>query len=175
MQRSRISVPCSQTTRRTFVHRFVNGRSKPFSFCTVASPITCRPKTSRCQLPWRWPSPAPSGRCPWYCSKWCACFVKRYNAGPEFSHRHSTAMEPATIPWDSLNSVSIREKLLVWPEPLLHVPTLDPVRMAVSDIYEVLSLLVKGQDGGTQPLMFTTSSQATSKFDRSGPAKQQEY
>ncbi len=86
-----------------------------------------------------------------------------YDAGLEFSHRHSMAMEPATVPWDSLNSVSLREKLLVCPGRLIHVPTLNPVQMAVSDVYEVLSLLLKEQDsGGIQPLMFTTSSQVTS-------------
>ncbi len=46
------------------------------------------------------------------------------------------------------------------------MPTLNPVQMAVSDVYEVLSLLLKGQDsGGIQSLMFTTSSQATSGME----------
>jgi len=74
-------------------------------------------------------------------------------------------MEAATVPWDLLNSIPLRKRLLVCPEPLLHVPTLDPVRMAISDTYEVLSLLVKGQDCGTPLLMFTTSSQARSSTE----------
>jgi len=81
----------------------------------------------------------------------------------QLGHLEFTMTKPAfvqelnldTVPWDLLDTVSLRRKLLVNPEPFSHVKTLDPMRMSPHDVYDVLALLVKGQDSGVRMLEFS--------------------
>jgi hypothetical protein len=66
-----------------------------------------------------------------------------------------------TVPWDLLDTVPLRRKLLVKPEAFSHVETLDPMRMSPPDVYNVLTLLVKGQDSGVRLLEFSVENSDT--------------
>jgi hypothetical protein len=60
-----------------------------------------------------------------------------------------------TVPWDLLDTVSLHRKLLVKPEAFSHVETLDPMRMSLPDVYNLLTLLIKGQESGVRLLEFS--------------------
>jgi len=60
-----------------------------------------------------------------------------------------------SVPWNSLDAVSLRRKLLVNPETFFHVKTLDTMKMSPRDIYAVLELLLKGQESGVHLLKFS--------------------
>jgi hypothetical protein len=59
------------------------------------------------------------------------------------------------VPWDSLDSVSLRRELLLNSEPFSHLKTLDPIRMSPHEIYSVLALLLQAQNSGFQLLEFS--------------------
>ena len=59
------------------------------------------------------------------------------------------------VPWDLLDAASLRQKLLVNSEAFEHVKTLDPKKMFPHDVYNVLALLLRGQDSGVQLLEFS--------------------
>ncbi len=58
-------------------------------------------------------------------------------------------------PWDLLDTTALRRKLLVKPETFSHVKTLDPMRMTLHEVYDVLDLLLKGQTSRVRPLEFS--------------------
>jgi len=70
-----------------------------------------------------------------------------------------------TVPWDLLDTVSLRRKLLVNPEAFSHVKTLDPMWMSPHDVYIVLALLLKGQDSGVRLLEFSMGDIYNSDMD----------
>jgi len=59
------------------------------------------------------------------------------------------------VPWDSLETESLRRKFLVNPEAFSHLKTLDPMRMSPHEVYSVLGLLLQGQDSGVRLLEFS--------------------
>ena len=71
----------------------------------------------------------------------------------------------SAVPWDSLDSVSLRGELLLNPEPFAHVKTLDPIRMSPHDIYSVLILLLQAQKSGVRLLEFTIADIVSSDAD----------
>lgn len=72
-------------------------------------------------------------------------------------------LDSGTVPWDLLNAVSLRRRLLVNPEAFSHVKTLDPMRMSPHDVYAVLALLLKSQESGVRLLKFSTGDIFNSK------------
>lgn len=72
---------------------------------------------------------------------------------------HGSDLDP--VPWDLLDTVQLRRKLLVKPEVFSHLKTLDPMRMSLPDLYNVLTLLVKGQDSGVRVLEFSVGNSNT--------------
>jgi hypothetical protein len=81
----------------------------------------------------------------------------------EFAIKTAVVQESAsdTVPWDLLDAGALRKKLLVKPETFSHVETLDPMRMSLPDLYNVLALLVKGQDSGVRLLEFSVEKSDT--------------
>jgi hypothetical protein len=73
----------------------------------------------------------------------------------EFAIQQSVIQDEVTVPWDLLDTAALRKKLLVKPETFSHVKTLDPMRMTLREVYDVLDLLLKGQASKVQPLEFT--------------------
>ena len=73
--------------------------------------------------------------------------------------------DSGTVPWDLLDTVSLRRKLLINPEAFSHVKTLDPMRMSPHDVYAVLALLLKGQDSGVRLLEFSMEDIYNSDMD----------
>lgn len=73
----------------------------------------------------------------------------------EFSVQQSSTQDEVAVPWDLLDTTALRRKLLVKPETFSHVKTLDPMRMTLREVYDVLDLLLKGQISRVQPLEFS--------------------
>jgi hypothetical protein len=71
----------------------------------------------------------------------------------------------SAVPWDSLNSVSLRRELLLNPELFSHLKTLDPIRMSPYDLYSVLALLLQAQKSGVRLLKFTIAGIFSSDAD----------
>src|SRR5258705_12783964 len=69
--------------------------------------------------------------------------------------QQSVVQDEVAVPWDLLDTAALRSELLVKPETFLHVKTLDPMRMAPREVYDVLDLLLKGQTSGLRPLEFS--------------------
>jgi hypothetical protein len=67
---------------------------------------------------------------------------------------HQSGQDDVAVPWDFLDTAALK-KLLVNPEPFSHVKTLNPRRMTPRDVYDVLDLLLKGQNSGVQLLEFS--------------------
>ena len=64
-------------------------------------------------------------------------------------------LDSSAFPWYLLETAPLRKKLLVNSEAFSHVKTLDPMRMALQDVYTVLAQLLKGQDSGIRLLEFS--------------------
>lgn len=73
----------------------------------------------------------------------------------DFSMQQSVVQDEVAVPWDLLDTAALRSELLVKPETFSHVKTLDPMRMAPREVYDVLDLLLKGQTSGLRPLEFS--------------------
>ena len=69
--------------------------------------------------------------------------------------QQSVVQHEVAVPWDLLDTAALRSELLVKPETFSHVKTLDPMRMAPREVYDVLDLLLKGQTSGLRPLEFS--------------------
>jgi hypothetical protein len=69
--------------------------------------------------------------------------------------QQSVVQDEVAVPWDLLDTAALRSELLVKPETFSHVKTLDPMRMAPREVYDVLDLLLKGQTSGLRPLEFS--------------------
>jgi hypothetical protein len=76
--------------------------------------------------------------------------------------QQSVVQDEVTVPWDLLDTAALRSELLVKPETFSHVKTLDPMRMAPREVYDVLDLLLKGQTSGLRPLEFSIRDNSNS-------------
>jgi hypothetical protein len=76
--------------------------------------------------------------------------------------QQSVVQHEVAVPWDLLDTAALRSELLVKPETFSHVKTLDPMRMAPREVYDVLDLLLKGQTSGLRPLEFSIRDNSNS-------------
>ena len=76
--------------------------------------------------------------------------------------QQSVVQDEVAVPWDLLDTAALRSELLVKPETFSHVKTLDPMRMAPREVYDVLDLLLKGQTSGLRPLEFSIRDNSNS-------------
>src|SRR5258707_12472862 len=73
--------------------------------------------------------------------------------------QQSVVQDEVAVPWDLLDTAALRSELLEKPETFSHVKSLDPMRMAPREVYDVLHLLLKGQTSGLRPLEFSIRAQ----------------
>src|SRR6266540_3703217 len=76
--------------------------------------------------------------------------------------QQSVVQDEVAVPWDLLDTAVLRSELLVKPETFSHVKTLDPMRMAPREVYDILDLLLKGQTSGLRPLEFSIRDNSNS-------------
>lgn len=63
------------------------------------------------------------------------------------------------MPWDALHAVVERESILVEPEAFKTFKSLDPARMSVSEIFDILALLVETQGRECAALKFKVTNE----------------
>ena len=76
--------------------------------------------------------------------------------------QQSVVQDEVAVPWDLLDTAVLRSELLVKLETFSHVKTLDPMRMAPREVYDILDLLLKGQTSGLRPLEFSIRDNSNS-------------
>ncbi|KAF9529562.1 hypothetical protein CPB83DRAFT_893376 [Crepidotus variabilis] len=59
------------------------------------------------------------------------------------------------VPWNSLREAKLWHELLVDPQPLSHLPSLDPNAMTPRDVYDAIGILADSQNQGKCALEFT--------------------
>jgi hypothetical protein len=64
-------------------------------------------------------------------------------------------MQSLAVPWDLLDTASLRKKLLSNPEAFSHVKTMDPMWMSPHDVCSILALLSNSQGSGVRLLEFS--------------------